>query len=352
MRIAVLLAYAVAALQAQPIRLHPENPHYFLFHGKAVALITNGEHYGSVINANFDYHRYLTTLESEGMNYTRIFGGSYREVPGKSFGILRNTLAPAPGKYIAPWATSATPGYAGGGNKFNLDEWNAEFFARYKAFLAEAEKRNIVVEVTLFSSHYGEGQWKLSPFNSANNVNATAEIDWKKLHTLENGNLLAVQERYTRKLVREANGFANVIFEVQNEPWSDRPTLADAVNSYLPPPGRDLYPNSVEVADLPASAWEAKVAEWISSEEATLPAKHLIAQNYTNFRLAVGRLAPGVSVVNFHYAYPEAVLWNFGLGKAIAYDETGFLGNGDDGYRRQAWRFMLAGGSIFDGLDY
>ncbi|MFI5184415.1 MAG: hypothetical protein ACHQNV_08455, partial [Vicinamibacteria bacterium] len=76
------------------------------------------------------------------------------------------------------------------------------------------------------------------------------------------------------------------------------------------------------------------------------------AQNYSNFRAPVRALAPGVSVVNFHYAYPDAVHSNYGLGKAIAYDETGFLGRSDDRYRRQAWNFMLAGGSIFDALDY
>jgi hypothetical protein len=36
----------------------------------------------------------------------------------------------------------------------------------------------------------------------------------------------------------------------------------------------------------------------------------------------------------------------------MAYDETGFLGRDDDAYRRQAWNFMLSGGSIFDALDY
>ena len=110
-------------------------------------------------------------------------------------------------------------------------------------------QRGIVVEVTLFSSHYQEMQWKVSALNPANNVNGTDAIDWKKLHTLENGNLLARQERYTRKLVREANAFDNVIFEIQNEPWSDRPVLAAVVNPYLQLPARDKYPNSVDVAD-------------------------------------------------------------------------------------------------------
>jgi hypothetical protein len=351
-RAVALLAVALSAALAQPIRLHPTNPHYFLFHGKAVALIGSGEHYGAVMNADFDYHRYLTTLAAEGMNYTRLFGGSYREVPAQSFGIKRNTLAPAPGRFVAPWARSETPGYEAGGNKFDLDRWNPEFVARFRDFLSEAARRSIVVEVTLFSSHYQEIQWKMSALNPANNVNATDAVDWKKLHTLDNGNILARQEAYTRKLVREANAYDNVIFEIQNEPWSDRTVLADVVNPYLPLPARDMYPNSVDVADALSIAWQARVAEWISSEERALPNRHLIAQNYCSFRFPVRQLVPGVSIVNFHYAYPEAALLNYGLGKAISYDETGFLGRDDALYRRQAWNFMLSGGSVFDSLDY
>ena len=351
-RAIALLAAVLSAALAQPIRLDPANPHYFLFRGKAVALITSGEHYGAVMNADFDFHRYLTTLAAEGMNYTRLFGGSYREVPAKSFGIKRNTLAPAPGRYIAPWARSQTPGYEGGGNKFDLDRWNPEFISRFRDFLSEAAQRGIVVEVTLFSSHYQEMQWKVSALHPANNVNGTDAIDWKKLHTLENGNILARQESYTRKLVREANEFDNVIFEIQNEPWSDRTVLADVVNPYLQLPERDTYPNSVDVADQLSIAWQARVAEWIASEERSLPNRHLIAQNYCSFRFPVPRLVPGVSIVNFHYAYPEAVLLNYRLGKAISYDETGFLGRADALYRRQAWNFMLSGGSVFDSLDY
>jgi hypothetical protein len=352
MRAAALLAVVLYAAPAEPIRLHPKNPHYFLYRGKAVALITSGEHYGAVMNADFNYHRYLATLAAEGMNYTRLFGGSYREVPAKSFGIKRNTLAPEPGRFVAPWARSETPGYEGGGNKFDLDRWNPEFFARFRDFLSEAAQRGIVVEVTLFSSHYQEMQWKVSALNPANNVNGIDLIDWKKLHTLENGNILGRQERYTRKLVREGNAFDNVIFEIQNEPWSDRTVLAGVVNLYLQLPARDTYPNSVDVADDLSMAWQARVAGWIASEESTLPNRHPIAQNYCNFRFPVRQLAPGVSIVNFHYAYPEAVLLNYGLGKAISYDETGFLGHDDAPYRRQAWNFMLSGGSVFDSLDY
>jgi len=336
----------------RPIRLHPRNPHYFLFRGKAVALITSGEHYGAVINADLDFHKYLATLEAEGMNYTRLFPGSYVEVPGKSFGILRNDLAPASGRFLAPWERSTTAGYAGGGNKFDLSQWDAEYFRRLHDFVTEASRRGIVVEISLFSSQYGDIQWDLSVFNSANNVNGTDAIDRKKINTLENGNILSYQERYVRKLVREVNRFDNVIFEIENEPFSDRPEVERVVNPYLFPPSRNQFPNTIEVADDASLAWQARVAQWIISEEATLPNKHLIAQNYCDFGLPVRQLVPGVSVVNFHYAFPEAASANYGLEKVIAYDETGFLGRDSDGYRREAWNFMLSGGGAFDALDY
>jgi hypothetical protein len=335
----------------RPISLHPQNPHYFLYKDRAVALVGSGEHYGAVFNGDFDYHKYLATVEADGLNYTRLFGGSYVEVPGKSFGILRNDLAPAEGRFVAPWARSSEPGYVGGGNKFDLEKWNPEYFSRLHDFLGEASRRGIIVEITLFSSQYGELQWNGSPFNPGNNVNATDDIDWKKLNTLDNGNILAQQERYARKLVREANAYPNVIFEIGNEPWSDRPVLADVVNPYLFT-GRDQYPNSVDLPDDATMAWQARVGEWITSEESALANKHLIAQDCCNFRYAVRDVLPGVSIVNFHYAYPEAATLNYGLRKALSYDETGFLGREDDSYARQAWNFMLSGGGVFDHLDY
>jgi len=350
--IVVFAGFNSAVEPSKPIWLHPENPHYLLFRGKAVALVTSGEHYGAVINADFDYRRYLDTLERDGLNFTRIFGGEYVEVPGKSFGIQRNDLAPTSGKFVAPWARSQTPGYAGGGNKLDLNHWSPEYFQRFHDFLAEAGKRGIVVEVTLFSAHYDVSQWNLSAFNPANNVNNTTSIDWKDLHTEANGNISSFQDQYARKLVSEANRYDNVIFEIQNEPWSDRPVFSGVINPYLFPPNRDRFPNSIDLPDDRAMLWQQHIASIILDEERSMPNHHLVSQNYANFRFPVRETIPGVSVVSFHYAYPEAATWNYGLGVPISCDETGFLGRDEDPYRQQAWNFLFSGGGIFDGLDY
>src|SRR3712207_6676218 len=128
-------AFAVVAVSfaadAPPVGLHPDNPHYFLFRGKPAVLITSGEHYGAVLNADFDYVPYLDELQGRGFNLTRTFAGTYREVPG-SFGIPGNTLAPEPDRFVCPWPRGTTPGAGDGGNKFDLGRWNPAYFARLK----------------------------------------------------------------------------------------------------------------------------------------------------------------------------------------------------------------------------
>jgi len=144
----------ICAVATQPIRLHPLNPHYMEYKGKPVILVTSGEHYGAVINPAFNYIKYLNTLQRDGLNYTRIFSGSmYWETEG-DFGISFNTLAPASGTALAPWKRSSALENANGGNKFDMDQWDETYFNRLRSFVEEAQKRDIIVEVTLFTSIY------------------------------------------------------------------------------------------------------------------------------------------------------------------------------------------------------
>jgi hypothetical protein len=131
---AAMLAALPAIAAAQPIRLHPANPHYFLYRGRATVLVTSGEHYGAVLNPDFDQRTYLRTLARDGLNYTRLFTGSYFEPQG-AFGIEKNTLAPPGSRALTPWARSATPGYAGGGNRFDLMQWDTTYFRRLHDFV-------------------------------------------------------------------------------------------------------------------------------------------------------------------------------------------------------------------------
>ena len=279
-----------SAALAQAIRLHPANPHYFQFRGRPTLLVTSGEHYGAVLNPDFDYRTYLQTLARDGLNFTRIFTGSYFEPQG-AFGIRKNTLAPDGARALTPWARSATPGFPAGGNRFDLARWDDAYFRRLRDFVRLAGEHGVVVEVTLFSSIYGDAQWAINPLNPAGNVNGTDSVARQRVHTLQNGDLLAHQERMVRKIVRELNAFDNVIYEIQNEPWADNGALAGAINSYLPDWEKE-WKNRVEAASDASLAWQARIAAVVRDEEASLPSRHLIAQNYGNFRFALPSVDP------------------------------------------------------------
>ena len=315
--------FCVAAL-AEPIKLHPQNPHYFLWRNKATILITSGEHYGAVLNGAFDYSKYLATLGSHGFNLTRTFSGAYCEPVG-AFNIKRNTLAPAKDKLICPWARSGTAGYPNGGNKFDLTKWDGEYFKRLRAFVAEADKRSVVVELVPFCPFYEDSMWRLSPMNAANNVNGIGTMKRTEVYTLKNPKLLAVQDAMVRKIVAELKDFDNLYYEICNEPYFGGVTLD----------------------------WQAHIAQTIVDAEKKLGVKHLIAQNIANKGKKVDNPNPNVSILNFHYAKPPTTVGeNYGLNRVLGDDETGFAGSEPKAYRLEAWDFIIAGGGVFDNLDY
>jgi hypothetical protein len=310
--------FPVLAVASQPLALHPDNPHYFVFRGKPTVLITSAEHYGVVLNGAFDYRKYIDTLAANRMNLTRAFSGLYREVPGESFNIARNTLAPEEPDFIQPFRRIAP-------QKYDLSQWNDQYFRRWRDFVSYAGQREIVVEVTLFTSYYNPKHWSLSPLNTANNIQGIGKVRSDEALTLKEPALVDVQERFVRKLVTELKDFDNVYYEICNEP----------------------YVHGV------AEEWQRRMARAIADTEAQWPERHLISRNIANGSAEVRDLDPLISIFNFHYARPpRAVAENYALNKPVGMNETGFDGTADSPYRIQAWDFLLAGGALYNNLDY
>jgi hypothetical protein len=229
------LLFAAAAV----LQLHPDNPHYFLFRGKPTVLVTSGEHYGAVINRDFNYRVYLTELKRRNLNNTRTWAGAYREVPG-NFSITRNTLAPEPDRFIAPWP-------AIGGGKFDLTKWNPEYFARLRDFMREADRAGVVVEMNLFCPFYEDSMWEVSPLH-------TPGMPRTEALTMKHPEMVKVHEAMVRKIVTELNSFDNLYYEIANEPYFGGVTLE----------------------------WQQHIAKTIAATEASLPKRHLISQNVAN----------------------------------------------------------------------
>ena len=128
-----------------------------------------------------------------------------------------------------------------------------------------------------------------------------------------------------RKIVGELRDFDNLYYEICNEPYFGGVTVE----------------------------WQAHIAETIADAEADFKVKHLIAQNIANKHEKITDPDPLVSIFNFHYAKPpNTVADNYGLNKVIGDDETGFAGSKPGPYRREGWDFIIAGGAVYDNLDY
>jgi hypothetical protein len=134
-----------------------------------------------------------------------------------------------------------------------------------------------------------------------------------------------VQTRLTRRFVEELRDFDNVYYEICNEPYFGGVTLA----------------------------WQHHIAEVIADAQRGHGSPKLISRNVANHKARVTDPHPALSVFNFHYATPpDAVAMNWHLNKPIGDNETGFKGTNDAPYRIEAWEFILAGGALFNHLDY
>ena len=310
--------FSTITFAAEPIRLEPDNPHYFLFRGRPTVLITSGEHYGAVLNRAFDFRKYLDTLAADNLNLTRTFTGLYREVPGESFGITGNTLAPEEPDFVQPFLRL-------GPQKYDLSHWNEEYFRRWQEFVTYAGQLGIVVEVNLYTTYYTDRHWSLSPLNAANNVQGIGNVKSDEVLTLKEPKLVEVEERFVRKLVSALRDFDNVYYEVCNEPYFHGVT----------------------------EAWQRRISQTITDADGPPPTNHLISRNIANGASKIEDPDPAVSLFNFHYARPpNAVAMNYELNKPIGMNETGFDGTSDAPYRIQAWDFLLAGGALYNNLDY
>lgn len=340
----------------EPIALHPENPRYFLFRGAPLVLITATEHYGAVLNRNFDVLAYLDEAADKRATLSRCFL-LFRELEHVPLN-PHSPCKPVPGEYVAPYARTA-PGFAADGfPKFDLDAWNSEYFERLHRFLRAAADRGIVVELTLFSNSYSDLVWRLNPFNSCNNNNGVGDIAWQDYTSRRDAALWERQQAYVRKLVREVNQYDNIYWEICNEPFGD-------------------FAGHAAVAEV--EAWQAAIRDLIRAEEAALSHRHLIFQvpvERTRADSALERLvdASTVDAINIHdyqqLTYRDAVLaplarfmqrdlrlerirhlWTacHAAAKPLVFDEDNAATNGLDEqawtiHRKRAWTTVCSGG--------
>ena len=239
-----------------PIRIHPSNPKLFEFRGEPRVLVCATEHYGAVMNRPFRFDRYLADAAAKSQTLTRLFC-LFREQ--QSAHNPYSTCKPESTDYISPYPRTGPGNAADGLPKYDLSQWNPEFFDRLHGFLTLASDYGIVVEVVILSNTYCEEVWALNPLKAGNNLGGVDTIEWPEYITRRHGRTFTQQRALVEKIVREVNAYDNVIFEVCNEPTGELPGVAAS------PPLHEV------------DAWQSELANVIRNTEAQLPNRHLIA---------------------------------------------------------------------------
>lgn len=328
-----LVGFGAASARAdEPIKLHPDNSRCFVYRGKPMKILTSAEHYGAVINAEFDYDVYLDEMQRTGQNQTRVF--TFFRNAGKA-GITR-TLFPSAQASVLPWPRVSGKGQASDGlDKFDLERWNPAYFARLKDYVRKCAKHGVICEIVLFCNPYTLKRWELYPCSAGNNVNGvgTDVTDWRAFMTLDAPSIVRFQERLARKLVTELNGFDNVYYEICNESWGKKKQEIEKID-----------------------AWHKHLAALIRLVEKDLPKRHLIAANVNN---GATMKNADIDILNLHY--PPARTWQFmrrfdRYPKPIVFDEdsTFTTHKTPQHYavnRALAWSSILSGAAGYGNLD-
>ncbi len=220
--LAITTAFANTADRIQP---YSENPYYWQYEGEPILLL-GGSWQDNLFNHPIGLEEHLDLLESVGGNY------------------LRNVMSHRnKGNVFA---------YDQVDGKFDLEQWNEEYWRRFKNFLRMTHERDIIVQIEIWATwdHYEDhqsiGGWSKHPFNPANNSTYTPEISglptvvdypptgvptehpfFSSVPALDHNELvLKHQKAYVDKLLSYSLNYPHVLYCMNNETgehveWSD-----------------------------------------------------------------------------------------------------------------------------------
>lgn len=213
-----------------PLRVHAKNPRYFTDDGARAVYLTgshtwaNFQDVGPEGAEQFPYDEYLDFMKSHRHNFMRFWTW---EQPSRA-PWTEDPLYFSPMPYLRTGPGKAQDGLP----RFNLDQWNSEYFERMRQRIIEAGEHGVYASIMLFQGFslnktgavYGD-PWITHPYNPKNNINkvgekvlGTADEDGKPtLHSLLNADVLARQKAYVKKVIETVNDLDNVLYEIINE---------------------------------------------------------------------------------------------------------------------------------------
>lgn len=318
---------APAREDANRIRPWPKNPRYWQYKGQPVLLLG-----GSKDDNLFqipDLKEHLDAIQKAGGNY------------------IRNTMSDRNDKGFEVYPFRRRPD-----GKYDLDQWNEEYWRRFENLLRWTAERDIIVQIEVWDRFdYSAKNWEPHPYNPKNNANYSYAQSGFAEHYPDhpgrnkqpfffttprqrnNAVVFKYQERFVDKMLSHSLRYDHVLYCMDNETSGDEAWgayWADHIHRRAAEIGKKVC--ATEMWD----AWDLKAAE----HRRTLdhPERYDFAdvsqnnqkkgqEHWDNFQWARARVAKHPRPLNTVKTYGA---------------DTGRYGNNRDGLER-FWRHVIGG---------
>jgi hypothetical protein len=193
---------------AKRIEIYKPNPAYWQYDGKPILLLGGTK----------DDNLFQIPSLKEHLDLLKSVGGNY----------VRNTMSSRDQDNVWPFKKVNA--------KYDLDQWNAEYWRMFENFLKLTRERDIIVQIEVWATFdYYRDNWAVNPFNPKNNINYTAEQTQLplqvKTHPIRTENnffwsvpaernqetVLKYQRRFVDKILSYSLKFGNVLYCMDNE---------------------------------------------------------------------------------------------------------------------------------------
>ncbi len=221
--LATASAFAVGATPATgPLRVLKTNPRYFTDGSGKVVYLAGSHNWCNFATdqgkndppAAFDFDAYLNFLAAHHHNFFRgwVWELAYSGEGSNPNGLFR--WSPHPWRRTGPGnATDGKP-------KFDLDQFNPEFFDRIRRRAIAARDRGMYVSLMLFQGYslqFDRNPADGFPLDGRNNINGVDAGTGHDAHTLQDAAVTARQDAYVKRVIDAVNDLDNVLYEISNE---------------------------------------------------------------------------------------------------------------------------------------
>jgi len=227
--LAVLLGFGVSLVRGGGIEICRENPAYWQYDGKPVMLLG-----GTDDEALFHWAGDMDLLRGQ-LDRLAGCGGNY----------VRCTMSVRKGDNPI-YPERQQPYIRLDNGKYDLDQWNGEFWRRFQVFLEQCKQRDIVAQIELWATHdlvhlksSTPGVWPTHPLNPKNNVNYgfqpetvfprqprgnTNDAFYQTIPALKHdATVLKYQRAFVDKVLSYALKLDNVLYCIDNEQRPQHP---------------------------------------------------------------------------------------------------------------------------------